>query len=159
MYKDLGESFYQNIAPSKITNPKLVLLNKELFEKICPELEDSKQLDSILSGKELYFSNEPLAMVYAGHQFGNFNPRLGDGRAVLLGERDGLELHLKGSGPTMYSRGGDGLCPLGPALREYIISMAMKNLNIKTTETLSVCLTGEELYRDERLPAANLIRV
>ena len=158
MYTDLGENFYQRISPSHNDHPKLMLLNKELLNKLAPELMNHKELDHILSGKILYFSDSPIAMVYAGHQFGHFNPRLGDGRAILLGERDGIELHLKGSGPTMYSRGGDGLSPLGPALREYIMSMALNNLNIKTAQTLSVCLTGEDAYREEYLPAANLIR-
>ena len=159
MYKDLNKDFYQFVKPSYINNPKIMLLNKELLNKLAPELDANPKLAEILAGKELYFDQEPLAMVYAGHQFGHFNPRLGDGRAILLGERSEKELHLKGSGPTLYSRGGDGLCPLGPAIREYIMSMAMKNLGINTTETLSVCLTGEDAYREEVHPAANLIRV
>ena len=97
---------------------------------------------------------DPVAQAYAGHQFGGYSPRLGDGRALLLGElTDGdgrlRDLHLKGSGPTPFSRGGDGLAAVGPMLREYVVSEAMAALGIPTTRSLAVVTTGEPVYRDD----------
>ena len=107
---------------------------------------------------------EPIATVYAGHQFGGYNPQLGDGRAILLGEvvsPDGqrFDLQLKGSGPTPYSRGGDGRSPLGPVLREYIVSEAMHRLGVPTTRALAAVSTGDMVARDRFLPGAVLARV
>ena len=96
---------------------------------------------------------DPIATVYAGHQFGSYNPQLGDGRAILLGEvlgRDGkrYDIQLKGSGPTPYSRGGDGRSPLGPVLREYVVSEAMHQLGIPTTRALAAVTTGDQVARE-----------
>src|SRR5690606_1001997 len=107
---------------------------------------------------------DPLAMAYAGHQFGNFVPRLGDGRAHLIAELCdvegiGRDLQLKGSGPTPFSRGGDGRCALGPALREYIMSEAMHALGIPTTRCVAVVATGEPVMRERVLPGAVVTRV
>ena len=107
---------------------------------------------------------EPIATVYAGHQFGGWNPQLGDGRAVLLGEviaADGIryDIQLKGSGRTPYSRGGDGRAPLGPVLREYIVSEAMAVLGVPTTRALAAATTGEWVMREGRVPGAVLVRV
>ncbi|MFE5278565.1 YdiU family protein, partial [Bacillus cereus] len=118
---------------------------------------------SVLSGNEILAGAEPLAQAYAGHQFGHFN-RLGDGRAVLLGEQltpsgERVDIQLKGSGRTPYSRGGDGRAALGPMLREYIISEAMFGLGIPTTRSLSVVTTGESIIRETRLPGAVLTRI
>jgi uncharacterized protein YdiU (UPF0061 family) len=117
-----------------------------------------------LAGNRLAEGSEPLAMAYAGHQFGGFVPQLGDGRAILLGEvidRDGTrrDIQLKGSGPTPFSRQGDGRAPLGPVLREYIVSEAMAALGIPTTRSLTVVTTGEAVSRETSLPGAVLTRV
>ncbi len=116
-----------------------------------------------LAGNRLPEGAEPIATVYAGHQFGGWAPQLGDGRAILLGEvigRDGLryDIQLKGSGPTPYSRGGDGRAPLGPVLREYIVSEAMAALGVPTTRSLAA-VTGEPVYRQVAEPGAVLTRV
>ena len=118
----------------------------------------------MLSGNALPDGSDPIATVYAGHQFGSWNPQLGDGRAVLLGEIIGkdterYDLQLKGAGQTPYSRMGDGRSPLGPVLREYLISEAMAALNIPTSRALAAVTTGETVYREEALPGAVLARV
>ena len=130
---------------------------------------DAKRLESevgaaFFSGNHVPDWAEPLAMAYAGHQFGHFVPQLGDGRAILLGEvigRDGKrrDLHLKGAGQTPFSRRGDGRAALGPVLREYIISEAMHALGIPTTRTLAAVTTGEPVFRETPLPGAVLARV
>jgi serine/tyrosine/threonine adenylyltransferase len=118
----------------------------------------------VLSGYELIEGAEPLAMAYAGHQFGHFVPQLGDGRAILLGEiigRDGIryDIQLKGSGQTPFSRRGDGRAALGPVLREYIVSEAMAALGVPTTRALAVVLTGDVVHRETTVPGAMLTRV
>ena len=119
---------------------------------------------AVLAGNRVPEGAEPIALAYAGHQFGHFVPRLGDGRAILLGEvvgRDGLrrDIQLKGSGRTPFSRGGDGRAALGPVLREYLVSEAMAALGVPTTRTLAAVTTGEEVLRETRLPGAVLTRV
>ena len=118
----------------------------------------------VVAGNAVPPGAEPIATVYAGHQFGGYNPQLGDGRAILLGEvlsPDGkrFDLQLKGSGPTPYSRGGDGRSPLGPVLREYIVSEAMYRLGVPTTRALAAVTTGDTVARDRFLPGAVLARV
>ena len=118
----------------------------------------------VLAGNRVPEGAEPVAMAYAGHQFGHFVPQLGDGRALLLGEvvdRDGVrrDIHLKGSGRTPFSRGGDGRAALGPVLREYIVSEAMAALGIPTTRALAAVTTGESVFRETELPGAVLARV
>jgi uncharacterized protein YdiU (UPF0061 family) len=117
-----------------------------------------------LAGNDIPAGADPIATAYAGHQFGHWNPQLGDGRAVLLGEVIGNDQHrydiqLKGSGPTPYSRRGDGRAPLGPVLREYIVSEAMAALGVSTSRALAAVTTGEPVYREEALPGAVLARV
>jgi uncharacterized protein YdiU (UPF0061 family) len=117
-----------------------------------------------LAGNHIPDGADPIATVYAGHQFGGWNPQLGDGRAVLLGEVVGsngirYDIQLKGSGRTPYSRSGDGRAPLGPVLREYVLSEAMATLDIPTTRALAAVTTGEPVYREESLPGAVLARV
>ncbi|MEE8056666.1 MAG: YdiU family protein [Pseudomonadales bacterium] len=114
--------------------------------------------------KEVPFGSDPIAIAYAGHQFGHFNPQLGDGRAHLLGEvidqmGKRWDLQLKGSGPTSFSRGGDGRCAIGPAIREFIMSEAMKALGVPTTQCLAVVTTGEPVYRNTAVPGAVVTRV
>src|SRR6202043_1930337 len=118
----------------------------------------------ILAGKLVAEGSEPLAQAYAGHQYGHFVPQLGDGRANLLGEvigRDGVlyDIQLKGSGPTPFSRRGDGRAAVGPVLREYIVSEAMAAFGVPTTRTLAAVATGEPVFRETALPGAVLVRV
>jgi len=166
-YLDLGERFYQRSEPTPVASPKLFLWNSELAERLQLPAElqgDSETLAKLFSGNTLLPGSTPIAAAYAGHQFGNFNPQLGDGRAHLLGvlsDRQGQEfdLQLKGSGPTPFSRGGDGRCAIGPAAREFIMSQAMTALGVPTTECLAVVSTGEPVYRDTAVPGAVVTRV
>ena len=122
------------------------------------------QAVEVLAGNRIAVGSQPIALAYAGHQFGNFVPQLGDGRAILLGEvvdRAGVrrDIQLKGSGPTPFSRRGDGRAALGPVLREYIVSEAMAALGIPTTRSLAAVATGEPVVRETVLPGAVLTRV
>ncbi|NOX74121.1 MAG: hypothetical protein GXP03_11065, partial [Alphaproteobacteria bacterium] len=150
-YGDLPPQFYTLQSPAKVPAPAMVRLNHDLARRLGLDMEDLTA--DILSGNHITDGTAPLAMAYAGHQFGNFNPGLGDGRAVLLGEivtPDGnrFDLHLKGSGRTPYSRGGDGKAVLGAVLREYMVSEAMAALNIPTTRALAIVTTGERVMRE-----------
>jgi uncharacterized protein YdiU (UPF0061 family) len=116
-------------------------------------------LAQIFAGNQLPTGAQPLAQLYAGHQFGQWNPQLGDGRAILLGESQGRDIQLKGSGPTPYSRNGDGRAWLGPVLREYVVSEAMHALGIPTTRALAAVETGDDIDRDTALPGAIITRV
>ncbi|MGI6731644.1 MAG: protein adenylyltransferase SelO [Anaerovoracaceae bacterium] len=164
-YANLPEIFYYKVTPKPVSSPKLVILNHVLADELGLDAQflESKEGLDILAGNSLPHGAEPIAQAYAGHQFGHFT-MLGDGRAVLLGEQitpDGvrLDIQLKGSGKTPYSRRGDGLAALGPMLREYIISEAMYALGVPTTRSLAVVLTGEPVYRETELPGAILTRV
>lgn len=144
--------------------PRLLLWNAPLAEALGVPDADDAQLARWFSGAEDLPGSEPLALAYAGHQFGHFNPQLGDGRALLLGEviaPDGrrFDLQFKGSGPTPFSRQGDGKCALGPALREYLVAEAMAALDVPTTRSLAVVLTGEGVWREAPHPGAVLTRV
>lgn len=164
-YAGLPNILYTNQNPIPVKEPRLAVLNYSLIEELgldAKELESSKGL-GILSGNNILDGSTPIAQAYAGHQFGYFN-MLGDGRAVLIGEHitpEGkrVDIALKGSGRTPYSRGGDGRASLGPMLREYIISEAMNSLGIKTTRSLAVVTTGEPVIREKILPGAILTRV
>jgi uncharacterized protein YdiU (UPF0061 family) len=165
-YVRLPERFYARLAPTPVANPQLVKLNTALATELGLDagLLASPQGVQMLAGNLLAAGSQPIALAYAGHQFGNFVPQLGDGRAVLLGEvvdtqgrrRD---IQLKGSGPTPFSRRGDGRAALGPVLREYIVSEAMMRLGIPTTRSLAAVTTGEPVYRETVLPGAVLTRV
>ncbi len=164
-YAALPSRFYARIEPTKVANAQVVVFNRPLAVEVGfdPDMVE-QQAAALLSGNELAEDSTPLAMAYAGHQFGGFVPQLGDGRAILLGEirgRDGVlrDLQLKGSGRTPFSRGGDGRAALGPMLREYLISEAMHALGIPTTRSLAVVTTGEQVFRQEVLPGAVLTRV
>jgi serine/tyrosine/threonine adenylyltransferase len=165
-YARLPQHFYARLKPTPVRSPRIVKLNYSLAEELGL---DPKRLESDV-GAAFFAGNyvpewaEPLAMAYAGHQFGHFVPQLGDGRAILLGEvigRDGKrrDLHLKGAGRTPFSRRGDGRAALGPVLREYIISEAMHALGIPTTRSLAAVTTGEPVFRETTLPGAVLARV
>src|SRR5689334_16024636 len=165
-YAALPDGFFARVAPTPVAAPRLIKLNRPLAVRLGldPDLLESPEGAEILAGKSLPDGAEPIAMAYAGHQFGHFVPQLGDGRAVLLGEvidADGIrrDIQLKGSGPTPFSRRGDGRAALGPVLREYIISDAMAALGIPTTRSLAVVTTGETVRREMPLPGAVLTRV
>lgn len=142
--------------------PSLLLLNEPLAHELGldPDWLRSPAGIGLLTGTTVPASATPVAQVYAGHQFGGLQPRLGDGRALLLGEfEDGRDLHLKGSGRTPLARGGDGLAAIGPMVREYVISEAMHALGIPTTRSLAVVATGATVQRETPLPGAVLARV
>ncbi len=150
-YTELPDRFYSAQAPSQVPAPELLQLNEELCDELGIDLDwiRSEQGLGMLSGNELPESAHPISQAYAGHQFGNFVPQLGDGRAILLGEIDGKDLQLKGAGRTPYSRGGDGKSALGPVLREYLVSEAMYALGVPTTRALAAVATGEAVHRQE----------
>jgi uncharacterized protein YdiU (UPF0061 family) len=165
-YAALPANFFARVAPTPVTSPKLIKLNRPLAIQLGldPDRLDSPEGAEILAGKRVPDGADPIAMAYAGHQFGHFVPQLGDGRAILLGEvidRDGVrrDIQLKGSGPTPFSRRGDGRAALGPVLREYIVSEAMAALGIPTTRSLAAVMTGENVMRETPLPGAVLTRV
>ena len=148
-YAALPANFFARVAPTPVAAPKLVKLNRPLALHLGldPDRLDSPEGAEILAGKRIPDGADPIAMAYAGHQFGHFVPRLGDGRAILLGEvidADGvrLDIQLKGSGPTPFSRRGDGRAALGPVLREYIVSEAMAALGVPTTRALAAVEIG-----------------
>jgi len=165
-YVGLPERFYARVNPTRVVGPKLIKVNEGLAAALGL---DARALESaagveVLAGNVVAEGSEPLAMAYAGHQFGHFVPQLGDGRANLLGEVVGVDgkrydVQLKGAGRTPFSRGGDGRAALGPVLREYVVSEAMAALGVPTTRALAAVLTGEKVYREWSLPGAVLTRV
>lgn len=165
-YARLPERFYVRRDPIPVATPELVRVNADLARLlgIDPDGLASPEGVEVLAGNRVPEGAEPIALAYAGHQFGHFVPQLGDGRAVLLGEvvgRDGVrrDIQLKGAGPTPFSRGGDGRAGLGPVLREYIISEAMAALGVPTTRALAAVTTGEPVQRETELPGAVFARV
>jgi uncharacterized protein YdiU (UPF0061 family) len=165
-YAALPDNFFARVAPTPVASPRLIKLNRPLAIQLGldPDLLSSPEGAEILAGKRIPDGADPIAMAYAGHQFGHFVPQLGDGRAILLGEvidADGVrrDIQLKGSGPTPFSRRGDGRAALGPVLREYIVSEAMATLGIPTTRSLAAVITGESVMRETPLPGAVLTRV
>ena len=160
------EDFYVSWKATQVARPRLVKLNRELAEELALDAGalDSEEGARIFAGNETPEGAAPLAQAYAGHQFGGFVPQLGDGRALLLGEvidRHGRrrDIQLKGSGPTPFSRAGDGRAALGPVLREYLLGEAMHALGIPTTRALAAVITGEPVFRETALPGAVLTRV
>src|SRR5215207_3901220 len=165
-YACLPDRFFARLAPTPVRAPKLIRLNRELADHLGldPDWLASPEGVEVLAGRRIPDGAEPIALAYAGHQFGLFVPQLGDGRAILLGEvvdRDGKrrDIQLKGSGRTPFSRGGDGRAALGPVLREYVVSEAMAALGIPTTRSLAAVTTGETVVRETHLPGAVLTRV
>src|SRR5882724_894244 len=151
-YAQLPERFYARLSPTPVAQPHLVKLNAPLARQLGldPQRLEKHDVVEMLAGNRIPPGAEPLAMAYAGHQFGNWVPQLGDGRAVLLGEvidRDGVrrDIQLKGAGRTPFSRGGDGRAVLGPVLREYIVSEAMAALGVPTTRALAAVTTGQQI--------------
>ena len=165
-YSQLPERFYVRLDPVPVSEPGLIRVNRGLAELlgIDPAWLESEAGIETVAGNRVPDGADPIATVYAGHQFGSWNPRLGDGRAILLGEVVGddgqrYDIQLKGSGLTPFSRNGDGRAPLGPVVREYIVSEAMHGLGIPTSRTLAAVTTGEKVYREQAFPGAVLARV
>ncbi|WP_158928606.1 YdiU family protein [Acidisphaera sp. S103] len=165
-YARLPDRFYARLDPEPVAAPKLIRVNDALARDlgIDPDALASPDGVAVLAGNCVPSGAEPMALAYAGHQFGHFVPQLGDGRANLLGEvvgRDGIrrDIQLKGSGPTPFSRRGDGRAALGPVLREYLVSEAMAALGIPTTRALAAVSTGESVWRETMQPGAVLTRV
>lgn len=160
-YAALPEQFYSKQLADPAPDPQLIIANADLAVElgINPEFLKSDAGLAMVSGHKPPHGADPLAMVYAGHQFGGWSARLGDGRALLLGEVSGFDIQLKGSGRTPYSRGGDGKSAIGPVIREYIVSEAMHALGVPTTRALAAVATGEDVIRETRLPGAILTRV
>jgi serine/tyrosine/threonine adenylyltransferase len=165
-YAALPANFFARVSPTPVASPRLIKLNRPLAIHLGldPDRLSTPEGTEILAGKNIPDGADPIAMAYAGHQFGHFVPQLGDGRAILLGEvidADGVrrDIQLKGSGPTPFSRRGDGRAALGPVLREYIVSEAMAVLGIPTTRSLAAVVTGESVMRETPLPGAVLTRV
>ncbi|MFZ9949006.1 MAG: protein adenylyltransferase SelO [Gemmobacter sp.] len=165
-YARLPEHFFVRVAPEPVAAPRLLALNAALAAEmgLDARLLATPEGVAMLAGNHIPEGAEPIAQAYAGHQFGGFVPRLGDGRAVMLGEvvgPDGAhwDIQLKGSGRTPFSRGGDGRAWLGPVLREFLVSEAMAALGVPTTRALAAVATGEDVWRDGRMPGAVLTRV
>lgn len=162
----LPEKFYEPITPEIVHNPVLQKYNLKLSRELGLNFtKETQELADCLAGNLVFADSTPIATAYAGHQFGNFVPQLGDGRAILLGEKitpDGkrLDVQLKGSGRTRFSRGGDGKSPLGPVIREYIVSEAMHKLGVPTTRALAIVSTGEQIMRQDGIhPGGIMTRV
>ena len=165
-YARLPDRFYARVVPTPVRAPRLIRVNTELALNLGldPDWLAGPEGLEVLAGRVVPEAAEPIAMAYAGHQFGHFVPHLGDGRAILLGEvidQQGVrrDVQLKGSGRTPFSRGGDGRAALGPVLREYVVSEAMAALGIPTTRSLAAVVTGETVARETPLPGAVLTRV
>jgi len=166
-YLALGENFSQQNMPAPVAEPVLLLWNEALAQTLTIPFSkdnDAELLAQYFSGNQLFDGSKPLSQAYSGHQFGHFNPQLGDGRAHLLGEivndtGQVKDIQLKGSGTSHFSRSGDGRCALGPALREFIMSEAMYALGVPTTRCLAVVATGEAVYRERPYAGAVVTRV
>jgi len=161
----LPEIFFKRVAPVPVRDPYLIRLNRPLAAELGLDLpEDQEKLAGLFSGNTHWSGSDPVALAYAGHQFGHFVPELGDGRAVLLGEvvtdqGERFDIQLKGAGQTPFSRNGDGRSPLGPVIREYVVSEAMHALGVPTTRALAMVGSGEEVIRETIQPGALFTRV
>ncbi len=165
-YVNLSPKLFSNQSPTPVSNPSMIALNHTLVEQLGLNTSDFQTDEglAVLSGNRIPSGAEPIATAYAGHQFGNWVPQLGDGRAVLLGEivnKEGTryDIQLKGAGPTPYSRNGDGRAAVGPVVREYVVSEAMAALGVPTTRALAAVSTGDTVRRETLLPGAILTRV
>ena len=160
----LPSEFHSYVLPKKVVSPKLAIFNHDLSTELGIDLSSlqPEEISNLLSGNIIPDGSSLIAQSYAGHQFGHFTI-LGDGRAILLGEHilgdERFDIQFKGSGPTPYSRSGDGLAAIGPMLREYLISEAMHHLNIPTCRSLAVVETGEDVIREQKYPGAILTRI
>ena len=165
-YARLPDRFFARVDPAPVRAPRLIRVNTDLAVDLGldPDWLSGPEGLEVLAGRRVPETADPIALAYAGHQFGQFVPQLGDGRAILLGEiidRHGVrrDIQLKGSGRTPFSRGGDGRAAVGPVLREYVVSEAMARLGIPTTRSLAAVMTGETVARETLLPGVVLARV
>ena len=165
-YLNLGSSFYSFSKPGFFPHPEIIFFNDELFEQLSEKSKSHFEIEfltKVFSGQEKLPDGIFFSQVYAAHQFGHFVPRLGDGRAIFIGEVESqnklFDIQLKGSGPTEYSRRGDGFSALGPVLREYIVSEFMHAINIPTTRALCAVKTNQKVYRETTLDGGVLTRV
>ncbi|MCX8955264.1 YdiU family protein, partial [Ruegeria sp. NA] len=163
-YARLPDAFFARQNPVPVRAPKLIAFNDDLARLLQVHPGDVQEMAEAFAGNRIPDGADPIAQLYSGHQFGQYNPQLGDGRAVLLGETVGTDgvrrdVQLKGSGPTPFSRRGDGRAWLGPVLREYVVSEAMHALGIPTTRALAAVETGETVFRERPMPGAVLTRV
>ncbi|MEH6550709.1 MAG: YdiU family protein [Pseudomonadales bacterium] len=166
-YAQLGDAFYERVLPTPASKPELMLWNASLADSLQigePLSTDAALQAQVFSGNQLTDGADSMALAYSGHQFGQLNPQLGDGRAHLLGEvldenQQRFDIQLKGSGPTPYSRRGDGRCALGPAVREFVMSEAMYYLGVPTSRCLAVVTTGDTVFRDTVKPGAVVTRI
>ena len=163
-YSELPSDFFERVNPTPVKKPKLIAFNKDLGKQLGVSEKNEKELAQLFSGNLIPQGSSPIAQAYAGHQYGNFVSQLGDGRAILLGELNSsdnvsYDVQLKGSGQTKFSRQGDGRSPLGPVIREHLVSEAMHHLNIPTTRSLAAVTTGEKVFRENFLPGGILCRV
>ncbi len=165
-YVNLGEAYSSACSATPVTSPAWMAWNDALAKQIDwpAALRQTPKALAALAGNDLLAGSSPIATVYAGHQFGSYNPQLGDGRALLLGEWRNhagrrVDIQLKGAGPTPFSRGGDGRSPVGPVVREFLVSEAMHALGVPTTRALAAVATGDTVYRQRPEPGAVLTRV
>lgn len=163
-YSKLPSQLFARVTPTQASDPSLIAYNAPLAKELGISGDDDKaHLAQIFSGNQLPDAADPIAQLYAGHQFGHWNPQLGDGRAILLGDvhtsHGSFDIQLKGAGQTPYSRDGDGRAWLGPVLREYIVSEAMHALGVPTTRALAAVRTGDPVYRETALPGGVITRV
>ncbi len=164
-YQNLPQDFFERINPVPVKDPSLIIFNTDLGKHLGIDSKISKKnLAKIFSGNEVPKGSSPIALAYAGHQFGHFVQQLGDGRAILLGElstpdQERYDIQLKGSGQTKFSRQGDGRAPIGPIIREYVISESMNSLGIPSTRSLAAISTGEQVFRETVLPGGVLTRI
>lgn len=165
-YAKLPDRFFARVRPTPVKKPAPLAINTQLAELLGIRQDELASTEGVemLAGNRIAGGSEPIALAYAGHQFGGLVPQLGDGRAILLGEvvgRDGkrYDMQLKGAGPTPFSRGGDGRAAIGPVLREYVVSEAMAAMGVPTTRALAAVTTGEVVVREKLLPGAILTRV
>ncbi len=164
-YQNLPQEFFERINPVPVKDPKIIIFNTDLGKTlgIDPKMSE-KELAKIFSGNEVPKGSSPIALAYAGHQFGQFVHQLGDGRAILLGElstpdQERYDIQLKGSGQTKFSRQGDGRAPIGPIIREYVISESMNAMGIPSTRSLAAISSGEQVFRETLLPGGVLTRI
>ncbi len=165
-FAKLPPRMFARLAPVPVSAPSKIVVNTALAAVLGIDLDwvESEGATEVFAGNTVPDGADPLAQLYAGHQFGQWNPQLGDGRAILLGEvvgTDGIrrDIQLKGSGQTPFSRSGDGRSALGPVLREYIVSEAMQALGVPTTRSLAAVMTGDLVYRETPQPGAILTRI
>ena len=161
-YSQLPKELYTETKPSPLDNPKLLLWNNKLAKELQLDHLSREEITAILSGNQIISNSKPIAQAYGGHQFGYFNI-LGDGRAILLGELEVknklFDIQLKGSGPTKYSRRGDGRASIYSMLREYLISEAMHGLGIASSRSLALIGSSTDIYRENIHKAGVLTRI